>query len=85
MTLITLVTLPALDVLANCAALPAELLPPPPVQASQTQPMSGSIETVDTASSQKKKLRKYSSFAREARKHSIAKHPKNVAVRPKKY
>jgi hypothetical protein len=47
--------------------------------------MSGSIETVDTASSQKKKLRKYSSFAREARKHSIAKHPKNVAVRPKKY
>jgi hypothetical protein len=48
--------------------------------ASQTHPISGSIERVDTTSSQKKNVKKYISFDIEARNISIANIAKQKAV-----
>ena len=53
------VTRPARDVLASCVAFVALILVPSPVTRSQNHPISGSIESVDTKSSQKKKVMKY--------------------------
>jgi len=50
------VTLPALDVFANCEALPGYGVPEAPVTQSQNEPISGRRDRVDTRSSQKKKV-----------------------------
>jgi hypothetical protein len=83
MTLITLVILPARDVFARLAAFDAFDESPAPIIASQIQPISGSIDNVETTSNQKKKLMKYSSFEIEARKISIVKAAKQKAVMAK--
>jgi len=79
-----LVTLPALEVFASCAALPDWGVLPWPVTRSQSQPMSGNIDNVATRSNQKKKVKKYSSLQREPRTNSVKKITKQAEVKPKK-
>jgi hypothetical protein len=62
----------------------ALILVPSPVKRSQNHPISGSIERVDTKSSQKKNVKKYYCLQRLPTKISMKNKKKQTVVMPKK-
>ena len=81
-TLTIRVTRLALEVYTICAAFPASGVVPSPVIISQSQPISGIIETVEIMSNQKKKVKKYSSLHNELKSISMEKIIMHATVIP---